>query len=211
MQNAASGVKVAEEKYSMGKFRGTWNASVAVPAFNAYAFLPTAPPMKPRVKDVETVSETHEIPVETGEVMDSPPSDADIFVNIKDRFNNYRGYISKDGSCFNNIGNCIGYINMESNEAGSAQEEYLGCLSQMGNECIVEDSVDEVAGKLDMGIATISDHHGRTVAELSNNGVCTGHCGTFLGEFEGMTYKDMKVITLYLVLIDPGMLNEVEG
>ena len=50
MQNAKSGVTLADEKYSMAKFRGHWNASVAVPAFNAYTFLPTPPPMKPRVR-----------------------------------------------------------------------------------------------------------------------------------------------------------------
>lgn len=54
MQNAKSEVHVAEEKYSMAKFRGHWNASVAVPAFNAYAFLPTPPAMKPRVREITT-------------------------------------------------------------------------------------------------------------------------------------------------------------
>ena len=35
---------------------------------------------------------------------------------------------------------------------------------------------------------------------------------SFLGEFESFEgYRHMRLISLYLLLIDPGMLNEVEG
>jgi hypothetical protein len=42
-------------------------------------------------------------------------------------------------------------------------------------------------------------------------GVVTGHIGSFLGQFEGFTYRLLRVVSLYLMLLDPGMLNEVEG
>lgn len=74
-------MKSEEEKYSMGKFRGTWNATNNKPSFNAFAFLPTAPPIKPRVKDV--VVQTYvvsELPL-----LNEAPIDAEILVNIKDR------------------------------------------------------------------------------------------------------------------------------
>lgn len=213
MQNASANVETEGEKYSLGKFRGNWNASVVKPAFNAFAFLPTAPAMKPRVRLDEGCSSTaeHEIEIVGGEVQEAPPSDADVMCSIKDRDNEYRGYISADGACYNNVGHCIGYINVESEEAGSAREEYLGCLRKNTNVCFIEDALDEVAGTLDLGLASIVDCDGSTVVELSRTGECTGHCGSYLGTFEGMDYNSMKVIALYLVLIDPGMLNEVRG
>jgi hypothetical protein len=35
-------------------------------------------------------------------------------------------------------------------------EEYLGCLRRNTNLCYIEDSFDEIAGTLDMGLATVS-------------------------------------------------------
>ena len=57
MQNAKSFVKVHEDKYSMGKFRGHWNATNVAPAFNAYQILPTPPAMKPRVREAVATEE----------------------------------------------------------------------------------------------------------------------------------------------------------
>ena len=36
-----------------------------------------------------------------------------------------------------------------------SSEEYLGSLRQQGNECFIEDSLDELAGSLDLGLATV--------------------------------------------------------
>ena len=76
-------------QYSMGKFRGTWNASVVRPAFNAFAFLPTAPPMKPRVvlKEEEVTCDDHLIDIiHGGDKLDNPPDDAAVLCKIIDRF-----------------------------------------------------------------------------------------------------------------------------
>ena len=72
----------------MGKFRGTWNASVATPAFNAFQFLPTAPAMKPRVRveSEEAKPEVVEIELESGSLLDGPPVDAEVLISIKDRY-----------------------------------------------------------------------------------------------------------------------------
>lgn len=45
----------------------------------------------------------------------------------------------------------------------------MGALQQQGNECFIEDSLDELAGKLDMGLATVNSAsmsliYGMTVA-----------------------------------------------
>ena len=45
-------------------------------------------------------------------------------------------------------------------------------------------------------------------AEMDNTGCITaGECVSYCGQFEGFTYHDMTIIGLYLVLIDPNMLN----
>ena len=47
-----------------------------------------------------------------------------------------------------------------------------------------------------------------TVGEVKSTGVVTGHAGSFLGEFEKFEYKHLRVLAIYLMLIDPGMLTE---
>ena len=64
------------------------------------------------------------------EVLTSPPPEAleDGALNILDRYNNYRGYIAADGTCYNNKQEVIGYISVrESGEgqAGDAEERYF--------------------------------------------------------------------------------------
>lgn len=34
---------------------------------------------------------------------------------------------------------------------------------------------------------------------------------SFIGQFENFTYRQMKTMALYMLLVDPGMLNEIEG
>jgi len=131
-------------------------------------------------------------------------------LNILDRNHDYRGYISVDGTCFNNRGKIIGYVS--DSEAGSSDEQFLGELKvQMPDLCFLFDDKNNRVGELDLGKTTIKDENDVTVCEINNAGECYGNKSTFLGQFEGMTYHDMKKISLYLLLIDIGMLNEVEG
>ena len=57
------------------------------PAFNAFAYLPIAPPMKPRVQleEDEAAGTEHSIQLQTGAVLDGPPDDADVLCIVKDR------------------------------------------------------------------------------------------------------------------------------
>ena len=55
---------------------------------------------------------------------------------------------------------------------------------------------------------------GATVADIGATGIVSHTTGTYLGEFECRhmkTYHHLKEIALYLVLLDPGMLNNVSG
>ena len=223
--------KGAKQGDAESKYRGTWNYASRTPTFNAFQFLPTPPPQKPRTKPpvVEECEEavaalsigeaaTVEEPVEEleqGELLEDPPADADVMCTIRDRNGKYRGYIANDGECRNNRNTLLGFINADSGQCGTADEEYLGGISEQSAfndaECIIEDALDEQCGLLDMGTGYLKDFNDRIVAELSHNGVCTGHSGSYLGEFEGFSFNQMKVVGLYLMLVDPGMLNEIEG
>ena len=113
----------------------------------------------------------------------------------------------------NNRDKTIGWINREEGTAGSLHEEYLGtCIDQLsGDECVVEDALDDRCGSINLGTATIHDNSGSTVAEFEQDGTVVGNHGSGLGKFEGFTYPEIRTVALYLMLIDPGMLNESEG
>ena len=40
----------------------------------------------------------------------------DVWINIIDRYKDYRGCIAQDGTCYNAAGEVIGYINFETGE-----------------------------------------------------------------------------------------------
>ena len=191
-------------------FRGAgWDYRIDGPAFNAFAFLPTPLPVRPRGEanpEEEEEQEEHELRYE-------PPDGVDVLLCIRDRYGNYRGYISDDGECVNNRDNTIGWINRDDGTAGSVQEEYLGtCIDQLsGDECVVEDALDERCGSINLGTASIHNNFGSTVAEFEASGNVVGNHGSTLGQFEGFSYPEIRTVALYLMLIDPGMLNEVEG
>ena len=142
-----------------------------------------------------------------------PPSDVDLLFTIRDRYGDYRGYIDREGTCVNNCAEIIGYINTEEGTAGSKDEEFLGCCMDqlVGDECVIEDSLDDRCGSIHLGSSRIIDNQASTVAEFDANGNIVGNHGSSLGSFEGFSYEDIRVVALYLMLIDPGMLNEVEG
>jgi len=199
-------VKVGHTKET--RFRGGWSPSVRDPSQFAFKFLPTAPAQKPRVAKAAPPPEPE--PIKALQVLSDAPPEATArgALNILDRYRNYRGYISAEGTCYNNVGQIIGYIDAGSGQVGSSDQEYLGWIRQ---DNVIEDAVEAKLGEIDLGRAYIKNTNGSTIAELDNTGSVTGHAGTFLGQFEGFTYHQMKVIGLYLFLVDPGMLNEVEG
>jgi len=125
---------------------------------------------------------------------------------IRDRMNDYRGCITEDGECYNNAGTLIGFVSEP--EAGNVDNEFFGLIR---SDEVIENALGEPIGTLDPGRAYLIDKNGSTVAEMQGTGEVRGHAGTYLGQFEGFDYHDMRTVALYLLLVDPGMLSEIEG
>jgi hypothetical protein len=126
----------------------------------------------------------------------------------------YRSCVAEDGTCYNNLGDVIGYLNFQELQVGSVSEMFLGDLieNKFDNVCQVRDDEEEVVGYLDLGTRTIRDRQGGTVADFESGGIIKHSNGTYLGQFEGAKgFHDMKEMTLYLLLIDPGMCSDVSG
>jgi len=134
---AAPVSKTAVEKTTV--FRGNWVPTIDRPVgkFGAFQFLPVPPPQEPRKKpapaavvvvEEEEVVAAEEPPQEEppGELMTGPSPDWDVLFVVFDREKNYRACIAKDGTCYNNVGQILGFINRDTNECGSASEMYLG-------------------------------------------------------------------------------------
>mmetsp|Transcript_15594 Transcript_15594/g.44235 ORF Transcript_15594/g.44235 Transcript_15594/m.44235 type:complete len:229 (+) Transcript_15594:230-916(+) len=202
---------VAEQKH-----RSHWTARVTESGFNPHRFLPTAPKPVPRKVREEKKDEPPPPQEEEKEMLTSPPPEAleEGNLNILDRYNNYRGYIAYDGTCYNNRQEIIGFISCgESGEgqAGDPEERYLGCIQfhMSTNKMTVLDDLDEKVGYLDLGTARIHDEDNRMVGKLTKAGELSG-CLSYLGQFEGFDFHALSTVALYLLLIDTGMLNKEE-
>merc|ERR1711934_246900 len=191
-------VATPDEKLNMAdtRFRGAWSPQIANP--HVKSFLPTAPPAIPAPAKAEDAPAPP--PYKAGDKKNGPPDDAEVSFNIRDRYNNWRGYIAKDGSCFNNTWQLIGYI--EGHQAGSINSEYLG---QVTEDWHIEDSNDKIVALIDPGRAIIREmSQNDIICEMDKSGcIKAGENLTYLGQFEPFTFHDMKIIGLYLLLIDP--------
>ena len=186
------------------KFRSHWCARIRDPTVKHY-WLPTPPP--PTAQEA-----IPEYEPEAKEVMEEAPRGADVKFNVLDRMRNFRAFISSDGTCTNNAGDITGYINLDSHEVGTVDMAFLGfCKEGLDNQVEVMDATDELVGIIDLGLGTLKTPQGTTVVEIHNSGEVFGHGSSFLGQFEGFTFKDMRTIALYMMLVDSGMVNEIEG
>eukprot|EP00033_Pygsuia_biforma_P001172 GCRY01001333.1.p1 GENE.GCRY01001333.1~~GCRY01001333.1.p1 ORF type:complete len:203 (+),score=40.00 GCRY01001333.1:153-761(+) len=194
------------------KHRTRWNPRVPDPKPQHF-FLPTAIPLRPATK--ETPIAYVKVEEAPKEVLTTPPPEAlvDGAFCIRDRMNDYRGYISPDGQCFNNCSECIGFIEVDSGEAGSSEMEFLGSVvpGNAPDELFALNAAEEMVATVDLGRALVRDMQGATLCEFSNAGEVKGNWGSYLGQFEPFSYHDLKAMAMYLTLIDPGMLCEVEG
>jgi len=183
-----------------------WSPTIRTP--NWQPFLPVAPPQKP--KKINTCPAAAPVVLKGKKPLTGPPPEAlkDGCMNIWDRDKNWRGYINAEGTCYNNVVDIIGYINQDTGEAGSVDCEYLGRLR---SDWVVENNLDQKVGSLDSGRAWVRDWQDVTVAEITNAGEVAGHMLSHIGQFHGFNYHRLNTVALYLLLIDPGMLSEIEG
>jgi len=180
------------------KFRGNWSPQIANP--NPPKFFKVAPVPRPAAKTpAPPPPPPPQRPVLTG-------PDRPCKFTIRDRMNDYRGCITEDGECYNNAGTLIGFV--AEPEAGNPDNEFLGLIR---SDEVIENAIGQPIGTLDPGRAYIIDQNGSTICEMQGTGEVRGHAGTYLGQFEGFDYHDMRTVALYMLLIDPGMLSEIEG
>jgi len=259
-KSATSAVSKPPEKKAIERtavFRGNWVPTIDRPTqFGQYQFLPTPPPQVPRKKAqeepkpvVEQIVEEEEEekpaePILVGERMTGPSPEWDVWLTVLDREKDYRSCITKTGEVYNNMGQLIGYVNVESNECGSSNEMFLGCVIDQpyDNMYQVRDSEDDLVGYIDMvgekyifllflkdkcvifsslantklkkkqGTASVKDAMGGSVVDLESGGICKHPNGTYLGQFLGARgFHDMRILALYLCLLDPGMCSDVTG
>jgi len=182
------------------RFRGNWTPQIKNP--NPPKFFKVAPVARPATV---TPAPPPPLPPRPVKPLLTAP-DRECRFNIRDRNNDYRGCITDDGECYNNVGELIGLLN--DTEAGTPDSEYLGCIR---SDDVIEDAAERMAGRLDTGKAWIQDAQGTTVCEIRGTGEVFGHSCTYLGQFEPFSYRDMRTIAMYLLLVDPGMLSEIEG
>jgi hypothetical protein len=209
--------KVITEKDSV--FRGTWQPTIHKPVFGQYQFLPTPLPQEPKKKKLSIAEAPKEPEVEKAPESPKtrskgPPEGVDVEFLVLDREKEYRACIAQNGACYNNLGDIIGFINFETLEAGSVSEMYLGGVveNKFNNVIQVRDDEDELVGYVDLGTSTIRDRQGGTIADFQSGGIVKHSNGTYLGQFEGARgFHNTRELSLYLMLIDPGMCSDVSG
>lgn len=132
---------------------------------------------------------------------------------VYDRVGNYRSCFCLDGSVRNNRDELLGYLNLETLQAGSASEDFLGELlseSPSEDELCARGPFDEFCAVVDLSKARLADRANSTLAEFTRMGEVISNDGLRLGRFEPFTYNDVRTAALYLLFLDPGMLSPVE-
>lgn len=141
----------------------------------------------------------------------------------RDRF--FRSYItSREGQCFNNRGELIGVINRRDGTAASTQG-YLGCVQcvyrsrtrpdHLQDSFLVYDcqelhaaTLDVFAGERGSGpTVRVMDSERNLRAVVASDGAISGANGEKLGVADGYSVDDVRVLALFLTLVDPGMLG----
>jgi hypothetical protein len=183
-------------------FRGMWAPTLNRPT--PVSFVPRAPAPKPKKKNPPPPIER-----DTDKLKSEPPKDIEVWITVYDRYKEYRGAIAHDGTCLNAANEVLGYIDFDQLEAGSTESEFLGVVKEYTSrdKFIAEDDLEQQLGIIDRGLATIKDPQDNTIVEFDNTGEIKGNKGDFLGEFRGgFTYHDMPAISLWLLILDPGMI-----
>jgi hypothetical protein len=131
-------------------------------------------------------------------------ADEECMLKILNRDKDYEGWISEEGTCFNRFGDIIGFI--WGTACGGSEEDFWGSIESD----IVYNAIDTRVGEVVMDRGWLRDGTGRTIAEFDRMGAFIGNSGVFGGQFEGFSYHKMKVVGLYLLLVDSTLLNEYE-
>ena len=117
-------------------------------------------------------------------------------------------YILDDGTCCRADGSAFGFIDLDSLEAGDAESNFIGALTDgLDNRCIVEDDDDEDVAYLDLGRATIHAESGTTLYEIKPSGKVLDNQEDVVFTVEKYTHHAMRLAALFLVLLVPQWLG----
>ncbi len=114
-----------------------------------------------------------------------------------------RAVILFDGAVCLNDGTTIGFINQR-NQVADSEGRLLGYV--LGDQ--VCSAAESEVGSLNRGIGTIHDTLGSTLLDLDGIGCCRGHTSVILGQFAGLSYRELPQIALYVLFLDPDFLDE---
>ena len=177
------------------------------PAFYFVTFMTTPPPVLPcgskTYADFSAVG--------AGKLQHGPPHGS--LVVVTDRYGEYRAAIDVEGTVVNNRSQVLGFINFAERSAGSASEALLGQAQDQlsGDEVDISDASGVSVGCVHLGSGLIRDTTGSTVAEVRRDGSIQSSLGSNLGALTPFMYGDLRsTASLFLLLIDPGMLSTRE-
>ena len=130
---------------------------------------------------------------------------------IRDRYREYKGYIAPDGTCLNTYNETIGYINIGDGTAGDKSEQLLGSIIDqlVEDECVVENASGDRLASVNLGSSRILDNQGSTIAEFDATGHVVGNHGSSLCHVEGFNFGKIRTAALYMLFIEPTLLNEM--
>lgn len=132
---------------------------------------------------------------------------------VYDRRGNYRACLCLDGSVKSNRNHLLGYINLETIQAGSATEDFLGELvseTPSDGELCARGPYDEFCAAVDLPGMRLRDRRGSTFLKVSRSGELIVRDGSRLGRFDPFSPNDFQAVVLYVLFLDPGIVSPLE-
>lgn len=105
---------------------------------------------------------------------------------------------------FDKFGTLIGLLNLDGNQAASAEQQFLGYVQ--GDT--VFDAQENEVGTIDRGVGSIHNSFGNTLLTLNAKGDATGNTECYLGKFHGFSFTEIDLIALYSIFIDKQFTDE---
>lgn len=158
------------------------------------------------------------------DVQAAAPADAEqdpggIWCCVRGKTGRPRAGITNDGTVRLMDGSVLGYLNQQLQVVRVAAEDRSLALTSpqaspeghllgyvLGDQ--LYDARDEEQGQLDRGTGTVRDPLGSTVLDVDGSGCARGHTGTMLGQFQGLGYRQLPQIALYVRFLDRDYCDE---
>ena len=105
-------------------------------------------------------------------------------------------------------GKVLGYV--EDLQCGSADSRFLGELEREASDhaLVAKDADDNVVARLFLDSCRLVDPGGSTMSEVKSDGRVLGARSQQLAEIRPFSYQIQAQVALYLLFVDPGVLEE---